>query len=185
MSNPGLRRERVRSAPGADASGNEIAESELVRRAQLGSSAAFEQLVLRRGPDLYRYLIVRLRNESDARDALQETMTAAWQGLATIRQPDRFWPWLITIAARQTATAVRRRIPQDELSPDASMQDDRGELEVWDAVGRLPAGYRDVLILRYRLELSEEEVARALNIRVGTVKSRSARGRRTLMEQLA
>src|SRR5919106_4072088 len=87
----------------------ELDETELVRRAQLGSAAAFDRLVLTRGPDLYRYLVVRLRNESDARDALQETMTAAWQALPALRQPDRFWPWLVAIAARKAAAISRGR----------------------------------------------------------------------------
>jgi RNA polymerase sigma-70 factor (ECF subfamily) len=63
--------------------------------------------------------------------------------------------------------------------------DDPGLFEIWDAVGRLPARYRDVLLLRYRLELTEEETAQALRIRVGTVKSRCARGRKALLELLA
>src|SRR5919108_5166854 len=82
---------------------DELDESELVRRAQLGSAAAFEQLVLRRGPQLYRYLAVRLRNEHDARDALQEALTAAWQALPTLKSRDRFWPWLVGIAAQKAA----------------------------------------------------------------------------------
>ena len=49
-------------------------EAELVRRAQLGSAAAFEQLVFLRGPQLYRYLVVRLRDESDAHDALRSIL---------------------------------------------------------------------------------------------------------------
>jgi RNA polymerase sigma-70 factor (ECF subfamily) len=164
--------------------GDEVDESELVRRAQLGSSAAFDQLVLRRGPDLYRYLFVRLRNESDARDALQETVTAAWQGLPGLRQPDRFWPWLVTIAARKAASAARDRVTPRDPAFDAATEDDQRVLEIWDAVGRLPESYRDVLILRYRLQLGEEETAHALGIRIGTVKSRCARARRALAELL-
>lgn len=163
---------------------SQLGEPELVRRAQLGSSTAFAQLVHSRGPDLYRYLLVRLRNEGDARDALQETMTAAWQGLPGLRQHDRFWPWLVTIAARKAAAVMRGRSSATELEFTMSEDDDRGLLEVWDAVGRLPARYRDVLVLRYRLQLSEEEVAQALGIRVGTVKSRCARGRSALLEDL-
>lgn len=162
----------------------ELDEPELVRRAQLGSSAAFDQLVVRRAPALFRFLLVRLRNESDARDALQDTMTAAWQGLPGLRQPDRFWPWLVAIAARKAAAVKRGRGSTVELELTVSGDDDRVLLEVWDAVGRLPARYRDVLVLRYRLQLSEEEVAVALGIRVGTVKSRCARGRRALAESL-
>lgn len=71
----------------------QLDEAELVRRAQLGSAAAFEQLVLARGPQLYRYLVVRLRDDADAHDALQETLTAAWQGLPSLKHASRFWPW--------------------------------------------------------------------------------------------
>lgn len=166
-------------------SGPELAQLELVRRAQLGSAVAFEQLVRRYGPDLYRYLLVRLRSESDARDALQETMTAAWLGLPGLRDPARFWPWLVAIASRKCATVRRKRMHASELEPPSLGEDDHEALEVWDAVGLLPARYREVLILRYRLELSEQEVADALGIRIGTVKSRCARGRKALQVLLS
>lgn len=166
------------------ASRSQLDEFELVRRAQLGSSAAFDELVVRRGPDLYRYLLVRLRNESDARDALQEAVTDAWRGLPGLRRADRFWPWLVAIAARKAAAVVRGRGAAAELELTVAAQDDASVVEIWDVVSRLPARYRDVLILRYRLELTEEETAQALRIRVGTVKSRCARGRNALMELL-
>ena len=57
-------------------------------------------------------------------------------------------------------------------------------LEIREAVAALPEHFRQVLLLRYLLGLSEEEVAQALGIRVGTVKSRSARARKALMEVL-
>jgi RNA polymerase sigma-70 factor (ECF subfamily) len=166
------------------ASRSQLDEFELVRRAQLGSSAAFDELVVRRGPDLYRFLLVRLRNESDARDALQEAMTDAWRGLPGLRQPDRFWPWLVAIASRKAGTVVRGRRATADLHYSVPADEDPGFFEIWDAVDRLPARYRDVLVLRYRLELTEEETAQALRIRVGTVKSRCARGRKALMELL-
>src|SRR5918996_5615351 len=160
----------------------ELDEAELVRRAQLGSSAAFDRLVLARGPDVYRYLLVRLRNEGDARDALQETMTAAWQGLGGLRQPDRFWPWLVAIAARKAAAISRSRVRESEYDLDLLSHDDESVLELSDAIARLPDHLRDVLILRFRLQLTEKEVAEVLGVRVGTVKSRSSRARKALME---
>jgi RNA polymerase sigma-70 factor (ECF subfamily) len=156
-------------------------EDALVRRAQMGSAAAFEQLVVARGPELYRYLAMRLRNESDARDALQETFLAAWQSLPSLRQPARFWPWLVAIAAHKAADVVRARRPV----PDRAGVVDREEedaLEVREALDRLPPRFREVLLLRYGLQLSEHEVADVLGIRVGTVKSRSARARKALEE---
>jgi len=158
-------------------------EDALVRRAQMGSAAAFEQLVVARGTELYRYLAVRLRNESDARDALQETFLAAWQSLPSLRQPERFWPWLVAIAAHKAADVVRARRP----TPDQAGVVDRADenaFAVREALDRLPPRFREVLLLRYGLQLSEQEVADVLGIRVGTVKSRSARARTALEELL-
>jgi RNA polymerase sigma factor (sigma-70 family) len=159
----------------------DLGETELVRRAQLGSSAAFEQLVLLRGPQLYRYLVVQLRDDADALDALQETLAAAWQGLPRLKHAARFWPWLCGIASNKAADTARARVwtTNVELEVEAAGS---GALEIREAVAALPEHFRQVLLLRYLLGLTEEEVAQALGIRVGTVKSRSARARKALME---
>lgn len=150
----------------------------------MGSAVAFEQLVVARGPELYRYLAIRLHNESDARDALQETLAAAWQGLPTLREPRRFWSWLVAIAAHKASDIARARVPSpsDEIEPDASRDGDA--VEIREALARLPTHFREVLVLRFGLQLSEQETAEVLRVRVGTVKSRSARARRALEELL-
>lgn len=158
-----------------------------VRRAQAGDADAFEELVLWFGPRLHRFLAVRLADERDARDALQETLLAAWQGLPRLRRADRFWPWLAGIAANKAADSVRRRPAlnghRPELAADA-VADAHGGLVVRQALDRLPPASRDVLLLRLVLGLSEEETAEALGVRVGTVKSRTARARSRLLELL-
>jgi RNA polymerase sigma factor (sigma-70 family) len=161
----------------------ELEERELVRRAQLGSSTAFEQLILLRGPNLSRYLAVRL-SERYALDAFQETVAAAWHGLPNLKDPSKFWPWLVGIAAHKAADAVREQSRRVEQGFEPTARADESMLEVREALDALPEAFRQVLLLRYYLDLSEEEVAEALQIRVGTVKSRSARARRALMELL-
>lgn len=180
MLNPGYPADE----PTQPRSQTDAGDEELVRRAQMGSATAFEQLVVTRGPQLYRYLASRLRNESDARDALQETLTAAWQGLPRLKEPSKFWPWLVGIAAHKAADAARDRGRASELELDVAGHDDESVLEIRQAIGSLPEHFREVLVLRYRLQLSEDEVAEALGVRVGTVKSRSARARKALMELL-
>ena len=163
--------------------GSGVDDAELVRRAQLGSVAAFEQLVLHPGPALHRYLRLELRHESDAHDALQETLTAAWRGLPSLRQASRFWPWLLGIASHKAADVRRRRYRDTVPEPPAESRDDV-LLEAREALAGLPAHFREVLLLRYLLGLTEEEAAAALGVRVGTVKSRSSRGRKALLEAL-
>lgn len=163
---------------------SELGEAELVRRARLGSVSAFEQLIVTRGPHLYRYLVVRLHNESDARDALQETLTAAWLGLPRLKRSESFWPWLVGIAAHKAADGARRRMGTSEFEIDETRYTDETAVEIRHALASLPVHFRDVLVLRYRLGLSECEVAEVLAIRVGTVKSRSARARKALMDLL-
>jgi RNA polymerase sigma factor (sigma-70 family) len=158
-------------------------EDAVVRRAQMGSTAAFEQLVLARGPELYRYLAIRLRNESDARDALQETFAAAWQSLPSLREPSRFWPWLLAIAAHKAGDLLRAR---RAIAEPADVVDSAANeaVEIREALDRLPPRFHEVLLLRYGLQLTEQEAAEVLGVRVGTVKSRTARARRALEELL-
>jgi RNA polymerase sigma-70 factor (ECF subfamily) len=161
-----------------------VDDEELVRRAQLGSVAAFEQLVVRYGGRLHRYLRIELRHESDAHDALQESLTAAWRGLPSLRRADRFWPWLAGIASHKAADVHRRRTRTADAESAGESHDDDLLLETREAISALPAHYREVLLLRYLLGLTEEEAAAALRVRVGTVKSRCSRARRALLEEL-
>jgi RNA polymerase sigma factor (sigma-70 family) len=157
---------------------------EVVRRAQLGSAAAFEQLVVELGPAVHRFLRHRLRNESEARDALQETLAAAWQGLPRLEQPAKLRSWLLGIAANKAADVARRRSPAAESEHDPRGREDDSLLELREAILALAPKYRDVLLLRYVLDCSEEEAAAALGIRPGTLKSRTSRARAALAELL-
>ena len=160
-------------------------DAELIRRAQLGSAAAFEQLVLSYGPAVHRFLVLRLRNDGDVRDTLQETFTAAWQGLPSLQSPHKFRPWLLGIAAHKAADVVRARGAVGDHELELHGREDETLFEIREAIVALPPLSRDVLLLRYVLQLSEEEVALALGVRLGTVKSRTARARAALSELLA
>lgn len=160
------------------------ADAELVRRAQLGSAAAFEQLVVALGPVIHRYLVHRLRNDAEARDALQETLAAAWQGLPRLDHPGKLRAWLLGIAANKAADVLRRRPPAPALELELQGREDESLLEIREAILTLPPKFRDVVLLRYLLQLSEEESAAALGIRLGTLKSRTARARAALSELL-
>ena len=157
---------------------------ELVRRAQLGSAVAFEQLVVELGPSVHRFLSYRLQNDGEAGDALQETLTAAWQGLPRLEQPAKLRSWLLGIAAKKAADVARRRAPAYDPEPELRGREDESLLELREAILALSPKLRDVLLLRYLLGSSEEETAAALGIRLGTLKSRTNRARAALAELL-
>ena len=163
-----------------------IPEAELVRRAQLGSAAAFERLVRERGPGLHRYLRLELRDGADVNDVFQETLAAAWGGLPRLRDPERFWAWLVGIASNKVADALRGRARAGTNAVDAEhVAPDHSQLvEAHEALAALAPPFREILLLRYVVGLSEEEAAAALGIRLGTVKSRTARARTALMKEL-
>ena len=170
--------------PGVPARPPHGVDVELVRRAQLGSAAAFEQLVVELGPAVHRFLSYRLRNDGEARDALQETLTAAWQGLPRLEQPANLRSWLLGIAANKAADVARRRLPTAEHEPELRGREDESLLELREAILALSPKLRDALLLRYLLGCSEEETAAALGIRLGTLKSRTNRARAALAELL-
>jgi len=151
---------------------------EAVRRAQGGDEPSFHAVVEELGPQVYRFLVVRLGHEGDAKDALQETLIAAWRGLPDLRQPDRVRPWLMTIAARKAAEAFRARpVFVDAAERELATPDAVGLFEIREALDALPPGMRDALLVHCLLGFTEQETAQVLGVPVGTVKSRVSRAR--------
>lgn len=160
----------------------------IVERARAGSPEAFERLAVEFSPRLYRLLLLRLRSEEDARDALQETLCAAWVELPRLRDSRKIAAWLAGIAINKARTISRRRTPLPFANLDAlevaETTDSDLPLELRAALEEVPLELRDMLLMRYVLGLSEREAAHAAGVRLGTVKSRTARARQALTRAL-
>jgi RNA polymerase sigma-70 factor (ECF subfamily) len=135
-----------------------------------------------------------LSNRSLAEDATQETFLRAWRAADTY-DPDRdIAPWLFTIA-RRTAIDVYRRearptqgghgVEQDVVVRMPGIERAYETWEVRSAVDELPAEERDVVRMSHFEEMTHREIAEALDLPVGTVKSRSHRAHRRLADRLA
>ena len=167
----------------------------LVRRFQAGSSDAFEILVQRHGRRVYNLCLRILGDPDEAADASQDTFLAALRKLSTFRGDSAFTTWLHRVAVNACYDSLRRkrRRPllqivrdEDDERPDTSLPapDHADEVvfsvDVSRALLEVPEEFRVVLVLADVQDLPYDEIARVLEIPVGTVKSRVFRGRAAL-----
>ena len=130
-------------------------------------------------------------------DALQTAYAQAYAAWRRVSKTDNPEAYLCRMAINAALTAHRkassrreRPVPDSELLDSAAavslapVDDDPIDEEMWDAVLRLPPRQRAVMVLRYREDLSEKEIADLLGMRTGTVKSHAATALATLRREL-
>jgi RNA polymerase sigma-70 factor (ECF subfamily) len=159
------------------------ADIELVQRAKAGDRSAFDQLV---GPLIgpaFRLAFGMLHDRAAAEDAVQEAAVRSWRKLNNLRAGNPLRPWFLAIVANQCRTAMRARwwsVLRFEVidRPESAAFEDRivRGADLRAALRKLGTDQREVLVLRYYLDLPLEEVASITGVRVGTVKSRINRG---------
>jgi RNA polymerase sigma-70 factor (ECF subfamily) len=160
----------------------------VIARVRAGERDLFRVLVARYGA-LAQRTAVLCGAGIDADDVVQEAFVAAYRALPRFRASEAFRPWLLRIVVNQTHNALRGRrraralvdraatwyddVLGDEPASNALTVERRDVLV--RALGDLRASDREILALRYLLDLSEAEAATALKLPKGTVKSRTAR----------
>ena len=174
-------------------------ESECIARAQQGDALAFSELVSRHQDRIYRFLARLTRSPDDALDLTQETFLSAYQALGRWRPQARFSTWLFQIARNLAFDQLRRTrrvefvalqeeqestIQDTAPTPDAALQTTQRLRALEQALVRLPAEHREILLLREIEDLAYDDIAEVLGISLGTVKSRLARARAGLLERM-
>ena len=158
---------------------------QLVEQAKRGDADAFESLARLVGDRCMAIASWILRDADLAEDAVQATLVRAWRELRTLRDPDRFEPWLHRILTNECYAEARRRtrwsakIRLLPVAPNVQPNEiltieDRDQLE--RAFRRLSLEQRAVLVFHHYLGLSQPEIAERLDIPLGTVKSRMHHG---------
>ena len=159
-------------------------------RSDVARAQAFARLVDRPALDrAYRYATLVLGSRSDAEDATHDAALAAWRRFGDLRDVDRFDAWFgrILVNACRDQLRARRRTP---LSLDAEPSPDRGPAvrnprvtadetnaialrdSLATALRELSPDHREVVVLRFYLDLTVDEIAARTGTRSGTVKSR-------------
>jgi len=185
------------------------AEAEFIERLKRGEAAAFETLVSERSGEIYGLLFRMTENSEEARDLTQETFLRAFQNIGRFRGEADLRTWIYRIAINQARNRWRwwrRRRRDSTVSLDATQGQSNQtliatlaessqnpeektlaherEAALRRALQKVGRAYRETLILRDIEGFTYEEIATTLEINVGTVKSRLARGRQELRERL-
>ena len=164
-------------------------------RCQLGERAAFDELIQRWHGPIWQYVRHLSEDDDAAQDIAQDIWLRVLRGIGRLRDPAKLRAWLFGIAHRTWMDTLRRKyavVVADVAEADGHELPDPMEAEeleqeltaVEQELSRLPAIEREALTLFYLRELSLQEIAQALDIPVGTVKSRLHRARRMLRREL-
>jgi RNA polymerase sigma factor (sigma-70 family) len=159
----------------------------LVVRAQLGDRTALGELVGHWHLPVWRYVRAMLGDRARADDVSQEAWARALRALPGLRQPERFAPWLLTIARRSVRANLRPAYDESPPPEPVTTDETTGVLDraqVSEGLAGLPPREREVLILFYLHDQALDDCAEILGIPPGTVKSRLNRARRLLRDQL-
>ena len=186
--------------------------AELLRRAQSGDRAAFGQIVQHFQDRLYNTILRIVGEPEEARELTQETFTKALAGLGDFRGDASAYTWLFRIGVNLAISQIRKVQRRRTFSLDAPasgrhdddqastlldrMAESRGERpdeallrrerqeKVVEALGRLDAEYRAVLVMRDIEGFDYQQMADVLGLNLGTLKSRLFRARLAMRDEL-
>jgi RNA polymerase sigma-70 factor (ECF subfamily) len=154
----------------------------IIQEGVAGDQEAFMLLVQPPVPRPPRPAVGMLRSRTDAEEAVQEGVPKAWPNFGRFRRDANLKPWLLTIVANECRnqrrsrwwSVITRSEPADDQI-DTTPSADPATMDVRQALYRLPHDQRFVLILRFYLDLSYEEVGQTLRISAKAAKSRTYR----------
>jgi RNA polymerase sigma-70 factor, ECF subfamily len=168
---------------------NARTEAELVEAARGRDVESFGELYRRHYAPAVGVAYSVLADRHLAEDAAQEAFAVACRQLASLRKPERFAPWICTIARRVASQMARSRrerttLDEGEAAPAVNCGPHTSDL-VRQAVGALPERAREVVVLHYFTGLSHKEIAASLGVSAEAVHGRLVRARRILAERLS
>ena len=191
------------------ASARSPVETEFIEKLKSGEAEAFDTLVLRYSADVYAVLYRLTQDAEEAADLTQETFLSALKAIRKFRGEADLKTWLVRIAInesrnrfrwwkrrrRETTVSLDAPVGENETpfsetvssgsaNPEETVLQREREKALTRALGNLPEIFREAVVLCDIEGLSYEEIATALEVNIGTVKSRIARGREELRRKL-
>lgn len=178
----------------------ELSDDDLIRVYREGDVAAFDALFARHHASVYNFARVMLDGSPDAEDVLQETFLQIARAARSYVPRGRFRVWMLRIARNLCLNRLDRRrrrrrliaegalglVEPESADPDAGQVAEAGEraAELRRLIGELPERQREAVTLRSFEQMTYREIARVMDVPVGTVKTLIHRGRARLARGL-
>jgi len=171
---------------------------EFLRRLRTGEAEAFAELVTAYQHRVFGVALRMLGSAAEAEEIAQDVFLRAYRALHDFRGDAKLSTWLYAIASRLCLTRLGSsergmshrggdklaRIPDQDPGPEAALEQSEREAALLRAIAELPDDRRIVVVLRDLEGLSYEEIAGALDLELGTVRSRLHRARMDLKDKL-
>ena len=163
-------------------------EYSLVYKAIHGDSHAYGELIHQYNPYFYKIAFLYVKNEDAAVEIVQDSVYQGYLKIKTLRNPELFSTWMTRIIMNKAVRYIKQNkkiVEYEEAFHEASHSEHVEEkLDIMNAVNRLPKKYKDVIIQKYFLEMSVEEIAKKQMIPENTVKTNLSRARAALKKML-
>lgn len=170
-------------------------EAALIKSALEGSQRAYTNLMSLHKLRVYNLILGMVGNEDDAADLTQETFIRAFRSLHRFNPDYPFRPWIVRIASNCCMDFFRQRkyetvsmedagIVEPAAGPGERFERKRTAIRIEEGIQTLPENLRAAILLRYKEDLSYQEISEVLDIPMGTVKTWIKRGRELLKSTL-
>ena len=172
----------------------EAGDYELVRASLEGDRQAFTELLCRYERPVYNVALRMLRSPDEAQDVAQTTFLKAFENLATYDASHKFYSWIYRIAINESINALRRsgrendpleeRLVSPQPGPEELVAAQQVGVDIQMAIDELTPEYRAVIVLKYFVECSYQDIGQILGLEEKTVKSRLFTARQRLKDLL-
>jgi len=178
-------------------------DNQLVSEYLAGDETAFNEIVSRHVDAVYKFSYRYLKNSAEAEDIVQEVFLRVFKNIKKFDQSKKFLTWVLAITKNACLDILRKKktatfseleeetgvahgetIPDLNALPDAVFENSELGRRLGEAMNKLPADYRMVLLLRYNDHLKFKEIGESLGEPLNTVKSRHLRGLKLLRKAL-
>lgn len=177
----------------------------LINKALAGDQTAYEKLMKKYYQLIYNLIFRMISRKEDVEDLTQEAFIKAFNSLQNFDRQFAFSTWLFKIATNNAIDYLRKKklntfsidreieseesdfkfeIPDNENKPDRVIIEDERKKILDEAIESLPPKYKEVILLRHKMDKEYEEIAKELKLPLGTVKAHIFRGRELLNKYL-